>query len=208
MPYKKRKKKEEKVSSRQLVVAVKKVNRLYKARELKFHEVTVNSAFNNSGTIVLLSGLAQGDSGSARDGDKISMQSIYFGGRAMIASSSYDLCRVIIFRFNVTDGVSPIPSDVLAQTATASIIDSPYNFLKRRQYSIVADKVITLNANSNHVVSWKQNTPLKGSQAFYQGTGNTVTSTSTGTLFALFCSDKAGTPPTVAGTFRLKYYDS
>lgn len=190
-----------------LATVAKKVNTLYRARELKFTEQSLVSAYNNVGTLVLLNGTSTGDANTTRDGNKISMRSLYIGCSAVLASSTSDLMRLVIFKWKSPDGVAPIPSDVLSNVSSSYIIEAPYTFNKRKLFQVLYDKTFQVNANSNHYYSFKKLINLKGSITTYKGATASVSDMSSNALYALLCSDKAASPPTQQYRFRLTYYD-
>jgi hypothetical protein len=185
--------------------------------ELKFIDVSsVPGAISTGGSITLLNGVTQGTDWDNRIGRKFLMKSLLFrfttspntGGSA----PGGDVIRIIVFYDSQTNGVAPVPTDLL-QNGT---YDSPLNLANRDRFKVIIDKFVTMGANVYTAGNLTAGSPTCKQMNMFKkmsmevinaGTGATVGSIQTGGLFLFVMSLNLNT---TLGDFysRVRYIDS
>jgi len=169
--------------------------------ELKFNDVNVQStAVTNTGTVTLLNGIAQGTDYNQRIGRKVTLKSILFKvsmGMATGASSSSlgAANRFLVVYDAQANATAPAVTDILA---TANFM-SPMNLNNRDRFKVLFEIVHCTGA-------YTKTTSLISAGDFYDthesryrkinleeqfsGTGNTIGSIATGSIYVLQISDE------------------
>lgn len=125
-------------------VAVK--SELKKVSELKYRDIyDFTTTYDVTGSCInLTSNIAQGDSDTTRDGDKIYLKTLrlkYFGQYA----DSWNQIRVIVFKWN-KDSTSAITSaNLLVSSGDSKAILSPLSWDTKKEYRVYYDCVINVD---------------------------------------------------------------
>lgn len=180
-------------------------------RELKDIDTDLATlVFDNTGFIILLNGVAQGNDFNTRIGRKFNMKSLYM--RIVIQSGSSavanNMARFLVVYDKQANGVVM----TVAQLLTAVSTSAPNNLDNRDRFIVIWDKVVNIGAtgaNDNMKVFCKK---FKRCQleTTNGGTGATIASIQTGALYVVGVGDAATgtvTPRTQNGTFRVRFID-
>lgn len=184
-------------------------------------------AASTAGVFTSLTQIDQGPSQNNRIGNQVTLKKISF--RMSIvpaenpAADTYNRVRVMIFKWKEDDGVNtPALGEILDSTSTSAGIlpvEWPLNHVTRRDYTIIYDKVFTLNPtfafNSSGVATGdfsraesrtiNVNRKLSGEVMFNGGSG---VFTGHGKVYLLVVSDSAAVPhPSYAFAGNIFYKD-
>lgn len=142
-------------ASRNQTKKIKKV--ILNMAERKFvGQLVPYASMNPTGNIFPLSDVEQGVSDSQRDGDTIHITSIEFRYSLILrnlTTIAACACRIIIFQWkqNTGDtGTVPFPEQILQHLPVSNTTDPtlPYNVDNRQNYSILFDRMFTLEQNA------------------------------------------------------------
>jgi len=174
--------------------------------EVKHVDQTANLTPDTSGTVTLLSGIAQGDGNTTRDGTSVKLK----GGDLRFRAASHTSAaatwlRLLLVVDTRNDGVNPTLSDIISATITGqpNLDSSPNRFV------ILHDEVLSLVTAANRIAH--RNIPLYAlldMHLMFNGTGATVASCSGPALFAVLLSSEATNTPSVTFDSRLLFLDN
>jgi hypothetical protein len=189
--------------------------------ELKTIDVAPTQAeATTTASITLLNGVATGTDFTNRIGRKINMKSLYL--RVQMAPidqvTSDTHVRMLVVYDMQPNGAAPAITDVLN---TASTVDH-INLNNRDRFKILVDKCVPIGANVNtatqaysngknvYYIKKYLNLNLKGcSEVLYSGTGSTIASIATGSIYFLYFSGvAAGNGTQVTWSSRIRFSDS
>ncbi len=181
--------------------------------EKKFSDGTVGMSPTVTGTVVNLSAIAQGDSGSERIGRKATITNWNMKGHIGLASeagtSGSNRVRIVVVQDHSTNGALFVASDVFAISGTADI--NAYRELDNLgRFTILYDKVFTLNAGisgdgttsvtSDHMRQFNINlkccVPIE-----YNGTSGLIATQNVNSI-SMITFEEAATPATVVTAVR------
>lgn len=125
--------------------AIRRVYKKVMRPEIKTIYATGTSPCDNVGTIQLLNGIAQGDTGDTREGRKITLKSIQLRGVDYVIDTTGkdQMHRIMIVQQLRPNGAYPLISDILQATTISSL----RNRFKLHDFKVLYDKTITLNAS-------------------------------------------------------------
>lgn len=188
------------------------VKRLISNTQEKKHFLVTNaSGISQStvGTITKLSSIAQGDSDTDRDGDRLTLKSLRF--TATISNSdTYNRFRVILFRWNPDDSTAPTVGDIL-QNSAGNLLDVllPTHLDKSSNFHVIHDRTYTTATDgANEAIGVKKTFYGKrlGTKTIQYNAGLT---TGFRNVYMLTVSDSgAAAHPYIYYTSLLKYTDS
>jgi len=163
--------------------------------EDKLINVTSTATVGSSGSIALLTGLAQGLGDNDRVGNKLLLQSIYFNliaSQNPIATTTF--LRVILFVDKECDGAAPAVADVIGPTPS---VVNPINEDLSKRFVILKNKVFNMNLNGTMTGKLKvfQKLPF---HTFYDGATSGLSDLKENQLFLLLISDQATNSPSVS----------
>lgn len=157
-----------------------------------------------SGTVVLLSGIAQGDDITNRNGRSIRCTSLLFRAAININASAVNTwVRYILFTDKATAGSAPAVTDVLKEAK----ITAPLNASNAPRFHIFRDRVYALdgvglkNVHMEEFIKYREH--IK-----YIGTDATITSAGVGTIYVLMLSSEAINTPMVSWSSRIRFLDN
>ena len=173
-------------------------------------DLSAITGFDTTGSVTLLNGIAQGTDYNTRIGRKFTMKTLYcrMSLQPGATAANIALARFIVVYDRQSNGAAPLITDVLT-----AINDSSLNNLTNRdRFVIITDKVykvgLSTSMESGRQV-WKKY--LKCNlEVTNGGTGATIASIQTGSLYLLTMGDKAaGTtaPKVLNGTYRIRFTD-
>lgn len=205
---------------------IKEVKKIISVRqELKYSNIFFNAiASTTTASILLLTDIAQGNTDSTRNGDKL-MLSRYFDLRYIwTIGDQSNFVRTIIFQWKPQGGplsYTPTPADILFAGSTGIIdVDSMYLHDTRSQYTILYDKVHALAGNGTFNPAGTTIYPYTGMSFIYvhkrikiprlqvqfESAGST---TMTNGIYVIYVSDSQITPnPKLTLNAMFKFTDS
>lgn len=197
---------------------VKKFKEITSKEELKHVDTFLNSAITTTATFTLLNGMAQGDTTVLRHGNEVSATSIQFRGAIVTDADCLTVtrlrCLVVVDR--QTNGAAPTSiNDILDVGIITDPILAPYAHDTYKRYKIKYDKTFTINPVSfiSATVAVPYGVPFKkriklSRTIKYGGTGATVASINSNSIYHIWVSDQAGaTAPTVEMGTRFHFKD-
>lgn len=174
------------------------------AREKKVVDNVLSDAFNNTGTITLMNGVAQGDDYTNRDGRKVIFKSIQlriiaFGTPGTAVDQSI---RYLIVYDKQPTGALPAVTDILD---TAAVVSNT-NLSNRDRFIILKDKVISCQLNTTAAAPQYHNEKYMkiNLETVFSGTSAAITSISSGAIYLVQVGTVAAGATTYSNTGRLR----
>jgi len=200
----------------------RKVARLARMGELKWLDTPYSAVtFNNTASIVLLNGISQGVTVITREGNllyptslqvklKISMPSVS-DALSVLTTTKPIRYRMLVIHDKQPNGAIFTVADLFDQTAGANDTFNPYNRNYSKRFRIVYDRIynsslIEKSATDLHQYKsgsitvrkrLRRNGPIK-----YIGTGNTISSIGTGSLWLVLLGESSNITMTANGLVR------
>lgn len=175
--------------------------------EVKHHDVVSSTTVPNTGTIIGLSAIAQGDGATNRDGDSIKLlnSTLRFEINTDATEQKNTQMRFILFRGKQEDQSGFSVTEILE---SASFI-SPKSYENRFKTKILMDKTYTCALSSNSTTDFSSKyidhvQKLIGHVQFATGT----TSIENGGLYLLMISNQTTLVPTVFYNIRTTFTDN
>lgn len=210
-----------KPSVRSLDRRIKKINR---SEELSHNDSFLNNTtFNNTGTVTVLSNLAQGDNNITRHGSNVSCTSIQWRLRfaADVDSIAPTIIRHMIFWDAQPNGATPVVAEVLDASVITALVFAPYHSDFQKRFKILYDKTMVLNpllvsdfdpatgtTTTVAAASMIDRGKRKLSRvAKYDTNTGTITDIQSNSLISLLVSNQAGQDPTVIAGYRMYFKD-
>lgn len=176
-------------------------------KERKTHDTSISTNINNTSTITLLSGIAQGDESVQREGLVVQPSHMQYRiwCNANASSTGADYVRVIIFRDKEQHGTAPVATDILES-------DSFEEFCKhenRIRFQILRDFLIKVDTGTNRSVIKKGIIKFNKKQRLhYIGTAGTAANMGRNTLYVLFIGNAVSNVPYLIMETRLRFTDA
>lgn len=201
----------------------KKIKRIQAKEELKFID-TYQSATSIplAGVLQLLNGVAEGDDNNNREGREINLTSVQFRGQLL--NNPLDITsaviRMIIFYDLQANGAAPTVATLLDLTTITAAYLAPYHRDYQKRYKIVYDKTMTITPQTVNTTAGGVTTVVNsidrtirkkrrlGRMVKYSGTGATITSIASNSLYVLFLSDNNTNQPSINMGYRVYYKDT
>lgn len=189
------------------------IRRVYKKvmrPEIKTIYGTGTTPCDTTGTISLLNGIAQGDTGDTREGRKITLKGIQLRGVDYVtdATGKDQMHRIMIVQQLRPNGVVPAITDILQ----ANTISSLRNRFKIHDFKVLVDKTITLNASgesgsTRFIRVYKK---LFLNEYFNSGTAGTIADIQTNALYLITIGSNAAgaTAGAIGYTVQLSFVDN
>lgn len=159
-----------------------------------------------SGTFIRVTNIAQGDSDTTRDGDKLTPVYLNVKWKVGVGDST-NIMRVIIFQWkqNILS-ISPTQAYLLAQTGSALSPISPYNWDTRSNFRVLKDFKVTVDSVNKPQVVGRTFLKLNKLEKVAFDAGGT---NGNNQIYIYVVSDSgAASHPTWAMTARLAFTDS
>lgn len=180
-------------------------------QEKKHYLLTDATGINQStvATLTKLSTIAQGDTDTTRDGDRLTLKSLRFSA-TISNSDTYNRFRVILFRWNPDDSTAPVVGDILQNTA-GNLLDVllPTHLDKASNFHVIHDRTYTTAGNAENAAIGINKTfygKRLGSKTIQYNAGGT---TGFRNVWMLTVSDSgAAAHPYIYYTSLLKFTDS
>lgn len=170
--------------------------------EKYIHDVTGSDTTDNTGTIVHLTGIAQGDGSGNRTGISIFLRNLF--GRLVLeknASATFTKYRIIFFfdKQQIAD-TAPSVTDVLSSASTIA----PLSETSLGRFKIIFDRHWVLHADApTRFVKIR-----KVFRRHVRYNGAAATDQQKGALYMLIISSEATNTPTINYDLRLRYHDN
>lgn len=172
--------------------------------EKHYQDTTVNQTVANTGSVILLSGIAQGDDVNNRQGNSILAKTLYcrfYVQRDVANTSVANYVRCIIAKDLENTGSTPSISDLL----TAVNVTSALNVDHTARYQILMDKVYALSLNGTMCLSIKKFIKINDHLKY---TGSAATDVYKNNIYLFIVASEASNLPYINGNFRISWYDN
>lgn len=179
---------------------------LVNSEMFKYDQSATSGTISNTGAIINLVGLAQGDSEDQRTGNSIYVRHINASGMLAInASGVATSVRVmlVIDKQQLGD-TTPSVADILEDTGTAVAPYSKLNALTVGRFSVLSSRVYMLNADRPSV-SWFVKRSMRH-HVRYNGPANT--DIQRGGLYLVVISNEGTNTPSWTRNIRTSYHDN
>ncbi len=174
-------------------------------RELKVYGSTSSGYATTTPTVTLMSGIAQGDNTSDRDGFQINLKDVEVHLTVSIDTVSQDYFRFVVLYDTENTGSAPVSADIMNASDPRAFIGT-YPIIAKR-FHVVKDYMIPLvlattkqNASRFFKVNFK-NLPLT-----FSGTGSTAVGRNA--FYFWLCGGNATNNTAYNVYFRFRYFDS
>lgn len=175
-------------------------------RELKTIDVTaVAYEFSTSGTVNLINGVAQGTDYTTRVGRKLTLKSIFVRGRISVGSTpTAGVWRFMLVYDKQPNGAAFVATDLLDNVN----IHGVQNLTNRDRFVIIMDKMGYLEAAGRSFIPIKKYIKCN-LEVTFGGTGGTISSIQTGSLFAVSIGHLATGVTAITSTIttRVRFLD-
>lgn len=196
-------------TAKSLMSLKKRLMRLEKAPEKRFHDVTVSGTIGTTMSVNALSAIAEGDTDDSRAGHIINPKSLYVRYSAKAnATGASSAAEQIIVRFMVVQDLrhssaAPTAAEILEGSATV------YDFLEvndatRGAFKVLMDDTVALSWSGNGCYFNKRYIKLKG-KTYYDGVN--ATDYAKGNYWVCVVSDNNTYPASYQFDSRLGYTD-
>lgn len=183
------------------------IRKLINIEEKILETVQTSTGFDTTGTVFVLSQVAQGTNYTERIGNSIKMQHIVVRWRLFKASAATaSVCRLILFRDLDGYGTPPTTADVLQTVGATTAPLTPPDFLNRKRFAIVRDELLDVNSTGDSTYSGVWDVPHEG-HILYLGSTAASASNGKGSLYMLAVSDESTNVPTIAFSSRIVFTD-
>lgn len=173
--------------------------------EKKTYDVEIiNSTQGTTGSIVELTGMAQGDDYNGRDGRSILLKSLEVKG-VMVrnTSSTSTIIRIILFKDNNADGSNPTALELLTTDSNNSLRNAAPHNMKR--FHIYVDKVYMLDAAKSNLAKFDFYKELNHHVKYASSAAST---SNEGSLWCYLVSNDGINSPSITLRSRVRYYDN
>lgn len=204
--------KKDQAQDRKIRSLKKHVAKIDKFFELAHVDTLLSSAPTTTGVFTLLNGIAVGDTDILRDGNDMNATSIQWKYRVVgdVDSLNGFNIRHMIFWDQQANGAAPGLTDVLDTAVVTSAVIAPYNRNNQKRFKIIEDKLFSYNpVVNNAAVAGSGRMSSHGKRQLsrlvkYIGTGATIASIGTNSLFSLILADANTDAPVFQAGYR--YY--
>lgn len=156
-----------------------------------------NYAFDTTGSVTLLNGVATGTDFTDRIGRKIVLKSLYLRGiiKPVDNNVGNTLCRMLVVYDMQSNGAAPAITDVLKSSSPAAQL----NMNNRDRFRVLIDKQFALGAVSDAAGASLAGSPTVHSlkkykkcnlEVLFNGTTNAIGSIATGSLYMITVGDQ------------------
>lgn len=177
---------------------------------------TILSDVTSTGGVQLINGIAQGSDFTERIGRKVFLKSLFFRifvtPSATVNSPTGTTTRLIIVYDCQTNAAAPTVANILQNSA----YDSPMNLNNRDRFKVLYDKFVHTSATLYTTGALTAGDPIPRKfekfkklnlDVIFGGTGNTVASITTGSIYALLINS-INTATQAEGYFRVRFMDA
>lgn len=171
------------------------------------HLENVNSATSSTtAALILLNGMAPGDTGETRDGQSIRMKSVLMRGTILVnPSATATVHRTMLFLDTQPNGAAPGIGDILD---TATNVLSPINISNGSRFKILKDLFHNVDVAANPIITFQKFVKLGFHTKYNAGTAGTIADITTNALYILHMSSEATNTATFNYYFRSRFIDN
>lgn len=173
--------------------------------EVHYHDVTATgTTIDNVGNVILLSGMAQGDTSITREGSSILAKDLSYRLHLGLHSDAVlNQIRLIFFVDKQQNGATPLVGEILQ---TVSYL-SPLDLDNGKRFVVLKDQLVTMDSSS------RKNMVQKGFLKLpfhlkYDGATGGIADMKENAIFLLVLSDAGSNYPTIDYYTRFKWYDN
>jgi hypothetical protein len=175
-------------------------------RELKLAGAVNNAFVTSTPTVTLLTGIAQGDNVTDRDGFQVNLMDLEVNFSVSVGSTSKeDLVRVMIVRDTMNLGSTPTSSDIMNASDPRAFLNIIPSIAKR--FVVVHDEMLSLVNTSEHqirtirFVKRMNDIPLT-----FSGTGSTAVHKNA--IYLWICGGTSVNDTAYTMYHRFRFFDS
>ncbi len=178
--------------------------------EKKWHDVDgFNINASQSGTIIQLTNVAQGDTSQTRDGDQLkilSLQLKLFGVRDSVANAS--LMRVMIVQDSQTNGAIYALSDLLEDASVSNNMLSPANLDNKYRFKIWYDRLHPMIESASNAIKVINKFFNKAVKIRFDNESAVISSLTSNSLSLVVICRQSTNVPTFTHWCRIRYVDN
>lgn len=176
------------------------------AAEPKYYQVYSSGSMANTGTVVPITNLAQGDSVSSRDGNQVKTSDVLIRfkveGNATYAATQ--AARLIVVQdLQQVNATNPTPSDLMA-VVTGDVTEAPFKIGTVGRFRVLADKRLSLV--STHTISGEIRIKISSIVRYSSTASSDITKN--GIYLFYFSNFNTSNMPQLSCWSQLKYYDN
>lgn len=173
--------------------------------EIHYNDVNATISATTTYSLILLNGLALGDTSTTRTGQSIKMDRLDLRFYIMAdVTSILNLVRVIVVYDRQANAASMTSADLLVNTNP----NSPYTFGSQNRFIPLYDENFALSFNGNGIVTTSLTLNANQHVTFNTGNAGTVADIITGSLYLLVASKDLANPPSFTYFSRLWFVDN
>lgn len=174
-------------------------------------QAVINTTLDSTGSVTLLSGIAQGDDTGNRTGNSVLLKTLYLqmvAYRAAANATQVNYGRIIIVKDLENTGTAPTVADFFQNTGANMIIE-PLNVDHTPRYQVLKDIRLTLlktQTDGKILTCFKK----FGSSTHLKFTGPNIGDVYKNAIYLIAVGDQASgsNPPVLTVNTRLGYYDN
>lgn len=176
--------------------------------ELNYSEATNTTSPSDTGLLVLLNSLAEGDDVGGRTGRQIRMKSLEMRHQYTANSTAiYSRVRCIIFVDKQPSGTAPAATDLL-DTSVFPLITAMRNRANTRRFKVLMDKSWQLVYGTASAIKETHHYIKMNIPVVFKGTSTGISNISSNALYCLLISNQPTNTPGVQTNFRISYRDN
>lgn len=176
--------------------------------EFKRSDLTnISTSITGTPSILFLTGLAEGDDVTQRNGRSVLLKSSYLQAQLVLGTATSAVVRIIIFMDKVSNGTTPTALDLLQYTST---ITSPLNTDNAmNRFKVLTDRRYQLDSQKNPQ-QWVKTYLKQNHHLVYKGTTASSSDTVSGHLYMLLWSSTlpSNSSITMEYTNRIMFVDN
>lgn len=189
-------------------------------KNVDFENVAGTQVYDTTGLVTLVNGIATGDLGSQRNGRKVTMVSIHLRGKIAPVDGTTQAvgCRTMLIYDRQTNAAALTIAQVLDTSVSANSLC--WNLLDNKdRFVVLMDKYIAIGGFDTTATQTYAQSPTVSEVVFHKkfnlpvafntGTGATVASITTGSIYILTIGDAAaGAGCTLIWKSRVRFLDN
>lgn len=177
--------------------------------EFKSHELDTNTNFDDTGEVIYLTGIAQGDADNTRDGDSIKATGMSLNMTlTQNAAATETFVRIMLIRDNDFAGTNtPVIGGAGGVLDTTDDFRAMKNLDQTRRYHVLYDKmhiIHSVNGRTKYIKIFKK----MSHHVRYVDTGAGSGSGGNGALWLMIITNEDTNLPNVNYQMRLRYLDN
>lgn len=177
--------------------------------EFKQRYSNIGMSANQTGSLALLNGLAQGTDNDQRIGRSIRMKSVQLLlTNTQNASATNSLLRYILFIDKQPTGVAPTVAELISTPGGGSAYYGMRNLDNKKRFVILKDQWVTMNSGTNNEIGvFEYYKKLDMHTVYDSSNAGTIADISSNALYLLALSNEVANPVSVTGSWRVRFLD-